>query len=75
MEATDILHYNYEDYVGICIEDFQNIHDIVLVPPDEVDECGGEIYGIPSCHNSAMCELNKNKYYPWINKEEFWITE
>src|SRR5579871_6997798 len=61
------------DDVMINTEYGQNNCDVV--PPDEMDDHGGHIYMMPSYNNAEILELKENKYYPWINKHEFWITE
>src|SRR5579871_4389035 len=55
--------------------EFTQDHDSVLLPTDEVDECGGHIYEILSHHNHNDSNLEENKYYSCANEHEFWITE
>src|SRR5579871_3964740 len=55
--------------------EFTQDHDSVLLPTDEVDEYSRHIYKILSHHNHNNLNLEENKYYPWANEHEFWITE
>ena len=56
-------------------EYIQNDCNTAPIPSDVVNECGRHLYITPSFHNSEIFELKENKYYPWINEHEFWITE
>src|SRR5579871_2694958 len=62
------------DNITVSTE-FTQDHDSVLLPTDEVDEYGGHIYEMLSHCNHNDSNLEENKYYPWANEHEFWITE
>ena len=53
----------------------QEDHDSLLVPTDKVDQCGGHIYEMSFHHDYDISNLEENKYHPWANEHEFWITE
>jgi hypothetical protein len=78
-DSVEPPNYVYPDYEPDDIETYgensQDVHNTVLIHPDEIDERGGTIYSMSLCYNSDIPKLKENKYYPWINKHEFWITE
>jgi len=53
----------------------QEYHDVAVVPTDKVDQCSGQIYETSCYHDDKTSQLDENKYYPWANEDEFWITE
>src|SRR5579871_6545013 len=44
--------------------EFTQDHDSVLLPTDEVDECGEYIYEMLSHYHHNDSNLEENKYYP-----------
>ena len=75
-DNSDNKSPDYESYNNAMgTKHIQRDHDTVLDPPNEVDNCAGAIYVTSQCNNPDIPELKENKYYPWINHQEFWITE
>lgn len=71
----DYLNKRAGGDITACVGFSQEEHDIVLPPIDEIDQRGGHVYEILSHHDHDNSNLEENKYHPWANEDEFWITE
>ena len=69
------LNNRPNDNIPANTEHCQEDLDSAVLPIDEVDECGGQIYAMSSHCDTNVSNLEENKYYPWANEHEFWLTE
>ena len=75
--ASEISYLNNGGADGITATTGSNEehHDATVIPTDEVDQHGRQIYEMSYHHDNNNSKFNKNKYYPWTNEDDFWITE
>jgi hypothetical protein len=72
VEPSNNVYPDYQpDDIETYCENSQDVHNTVLIHPDEIDEHGCAVFSISLGYNSDIPKLKENKYYPWINRHEF----